>query len=315
MRKSFTVLMGAALAAAAISMAFAQAEHQITDKGWIDIDSTKETATLKRPMGSIYKNVVPSIYTGKPPKPYKQSDIGGYILDPAPAGDRNKPYSPRDLAHVWEHLINSGGGISPRVPPMTEEGYKLLDTHIVAGGPRGYMSQQKEVNAPELMCDPIGFPGVIYGTTRPMEMIQIPGRVIQHFAWHESWRTIWMDGRLLPKPPMDLAWMGYSVGKWVGNTLVADTNGVDHRAWIDRMGTAHSDNALFQERWRRIDHNTLQFNLTLKDPEIYKETWESSDDLFELYPQLEVDHTPCVPSEEFEYRENTPTEIPSAGAK
>ena len=309
MRKRFIVVFAALVAAVTFSVAFAQ--KQVEDAGWIEIGSKTETATVKRPNGTLYRGSGVLTFQGKPPKPFLQHDMGAYELDPAPAADRNKPYNHRDFSGNWEKIA---GGMGDRVPPMTEFGWKLADTRITASGPRAYLSETEEVNNPELLCDPQGWPGAIFGTVRPMEMIHIPGRLIQHWAWHESWRTIWLDGRLLPKTP-DPAWYGYSVGKWVGDTLVADTNGVDQRMWLTDGGAVIGPNAEMQERWRRIDHNTLQFNITIKDPEVYTETWDSQPVLMQLYPNLEIDHTPCVPSEELLYRSNTPTEIPAAGKK
>ena len=310
-RYSYIGLLCVLAAAAVASVAFAQ--RQVQDAGWVDIGSTRETATVKRPSGTLYRGSGFLTYVGKPKKPFLQHDMGSYELDPAPAEDRNKPYNRRDFSGTWEKLANAGS-ISTRVPPMTPLGWQILEGRVSGNGPRAYLSETKPVNNPELFCDPVGWPGVIYGTTRPMEMIHVPGRLIQHWAWHESWRTIWLDGRLLPRTP-DPAWFGYSVGKWVGDTLIADTVGLDERAWLDESGTVYSSNVEIQERWRRTDRNTLQFNITLKDPAIYTETWEGEPVLFQLYPNLEVDHTPCVPSEELLYRSNSPTEIPGAGVQ
>lgn len=298
------------VAGVAVSVAFAQ--RMVQDSGWVDIGMTRETATFKRPVASIYKGTGVTIYAGKPPKPWLQHDMSAYELDPAPASDRSKPYDRRVFSGVWEKLPVSG---FERIPPMTPLGYEMLNERIPGSGPRGYLLNTVRQNDPQLMCDPIGWPYVLLRSARPVEMIHIPGRLLQHWAWHETWRTIWLDGRLLPSTPSP-TWVGYSAGKWVGDTLIADTIGVDHRAWIDDLGSPRSDNAEMQERWRRIDYMTLQFNFTLKDPEIYTEgIWEGSDVLFQLYPHLEVDHAPCVPSEELAYRANSPTETPTAGQK
>jgi hypothetical protein len=308
--RSWWILSVVALTVSA-SAAFAQ--KQVDDTGWVEIGSKTETAKAKRPAGTIFKGSGILTYQGKPPKPYLQHDMGSYELDPAPAKDRNKPYNRRDFSGVWEVLPASKvSTLSTRTPPMTPLAWETLNKRITASGPRAYLSAKLPVNNPEELCDPQGWPAALYGNERPMEMLQIPGRVIQHWAWHEAWRTIWLDGRLLPTNP-DPAWYGYTVGKWVGDTLVGDSIGMDSRVWIDDSGTVLGPHAEIQERRRRTDHNTLQFNMTLKDPEMYTETWEAQPLLFQLYPNLEVDHTPCVPSEELLYRSNTPTENPDAG--
>src|ERR1700733_9614300 len=109
MRKSIMVLVcGLALGSAAY-MAYAQANSQVQDKGYIDIGSYTETATKKRPTSSLYRGSGILTYAGKPPKPYIQHDMGGYELDPAPAADRIKPYDHHDLSHTWEFIASSPG--------------------------------------------------------------------------------------------------------------------------------------------------------------------------------------------------------------
>lgn len=309
MKKGLWVLVCVAAMGSAAYLAWAQADHQVDDKGYIDIGSYTETATKKRPLGSLYRGSGILTFTGKPPKPYIQHDMGGYELDPAPAADRNKPYDHHDLHGPWEYIADSPG---MGTPPMTALGRQMRAEHITDNDvPR----MHKPSNDPELTCDPLGYPRILFRNSRPFEAFQLPKVTLFHHEWHETWQKIWMDGRLLPKQPVDPAWIGYSVGKWVGNTLVVDTNGVDDRAWLNTEGLGHSLTAEFQTRWRRIDHNTLQMNLTIKDPEIYTQTWEKEPTLFELYPNLEIDILPCVPSEEEEYRNNTPTEVPDAGEK
>jgi hypothetical protein len=309
MKKGMQALLCVLAMASAPFLAWAQADHQVDDKGYINIGSYTETAAKKRPAGSLYRGSGILTFTGKPPKPYIQHDMGGYELDPAPNEDRNKPYNKHDLSHTWEFIVTSPG---MGTPPMTAEGRRMREEHVTDDD---VPMKHKPSNDPELTCDPIGYPRILFRNSRPFEVFQLATTTLFHHEWHETWQKVWMDGRLLPKKPIDPAWIGYSVGKWVGDTLVVDTNGVDDRAWLDTSGLGHSLDAEFQTRWRRVDHNTLQMNLTIKDPAIYTETWEKESTLFEMYPNLEIDILPCVPAEELEYRNNTPTEVPDAGVK
>jgi len=310
MKKGWMTWLCALGLASATYLAFAQADHQVEDKGYINIGSYQETATKKRPAGSLYRGSGIVTFVGKPPKPFIQHDMGGYELDPAPAADRNKPYNHHDFGGgSWEFIVTG----SRRPVPLTAKGRELMKDHITDNDvPR----VGKPSNDPELVCDPLGYPRILFRNTRPFEVIQLTKYTLFHHQWHESWQKIWTDGRLLPKQPIDPAYMGYSVGKWVGDTFVVDTNGVNENAWFDTGGQAHTLQAEYQARWRRIDHNTLQMNLTIKDPIVYTEpSWERPTTLFQLYPNLEIDIQPCVPSEELLYRSNTPTELPDAGAK
>ena len=278
-----SLLAGLAMASAAY-LTWAQADHQVDDKGYIDIGSYTETATKKRPAGSLYKGSGILTYTGKPPKPYIQHDMGGYELDPAPAADRSKPYNHHDLSHSWEFIASSPG---MGYPPISATGRQIRATRITDNDvPRVHMP----TNDPELTCDPLGYPRIIGRGTRPFEVFQLPTVTLFHYVWHETWHKIWMDGRLLPKAPIDPAWIGYSVGKWVGDTLVVDTNGVDERVWTQGPAMGNTIDAKFQSRWRRIDHNTLQWNLTQDDPAVYGAVVNPPPTLFELYPNLEARH-------------------------
>src|ERR1051326_2938042 len=107
---------------------------------------------------------------------------------------------------------------------------------------------------------------VIHATfgKRPFELIQTQDRVLQHMQFHDVWRTIWTDGRELPKNP-DPAWWGYSVGKWEGDTFVVESIGYDDRTWLDHFGSPHSDEMRLEERYRRIDPDHLELTMTLTD--------------------------------------------------
>src|ERR1700688_1478412 len=91
---------------------------------------------------------------------------------------------------------------------------------------------------------------------------------------HDTWRTIWTDGRALPKYP-DPAWYGYAIGRWEGDTFVVDSNGYDERTWIDHFGNPHSEQMRLEERFHRRDADTLAINMVLTDPKTYTKPWVS----------------------------------------
>jgi hypothetical protein len=81
---------------------------------------------------------------------------------------------------------------------------------------------------------------------RSFEFSHLPDRVFQFFEYAHQYRTIWVDGRSLPKEP-EPRWMGYSVGRWDGDAFVVDTLGLDDRNWADMWGHPISTNARVQE--------------------------------------------------------------------
>jgi len=87
------------------------------------------------------------------------------------------------------------------------------------------------------------------------------------------YRQIFMDGRKLETDP-NPSWMGYSVGRWDGDTLVVDSNGYNERTWLDRDGHAHSEALHLTERYRRRDFGHMDIEVTLSDPTIYAHPWK-----------------------------------------
>lgn len=242
----------------------------------------------------------------------------------ANAATPNTSYDPNDLSGVWQLAsrtltLTAGpdGGGDP--PPMTPWGKAKFDSYKPGYGPRAVPPALG--NDPMGICDPLGLPVLLFHSEGPVRFFQIPGGMLQLFTYHVAWRTIWMDGRELPKDP-NPAWMGYAVGKWVGDTFVIDSNGYDERSWIDHFGDPHSDQMTIEERWHRADHDTLELTMTLTDPKTYTKPWISEKKIFKLQPGIVgevcesskpcwVDEQFCVPSEENYF--NSHMRNPAAG--
>ncbi len=150
-------------------------------------------------------------------------------------------------------------------------------------------------NDPRLKCDPAGVPRV-YFSARPMEFIQTTNRVFVFYEEDHNWRQIWTDGRAIPKDP-DPTYMGYSVGKWEGDTLVVDTVGSNDKTWLDSLGHPHSEALHVVERIKRVDHDTLQIAFTLEDPKAYTKPWTTASRTFKLKPSYDLTEEFCVPDD------------------
>jgi hypothetical protein len=215
-------------------------------------------------------------------------------------GTPNKTFDPHDLSGVWSH---PGATHSDKVPPMTAEGQAKFAANKPSFGPR-------EVppvfgNDPIGKCDPQGFPRTnTFENPQTMEIIQVPGRVLQFIEWNHVSRAIWADGRAIPKHPLP-TWYGYSVGKWEGDTFVVDTVGLDERTWLDRFGDPHSSDLHVQERYRRLDHDTLEFNMIIDDTKTYTQSWAIvKDKKLKLDPSYELEEDVCAPSVEEDFNKN-----------
>ncbi len=178
----------------------------------------------------------------------------------------------RDLTGIWDA---GGAGIGARgypTPPLTAWGEAKGKTHHSGDGAR--MVDIAEINDPlSTLADPGGFPRNLLFELRPVQIVQTPNSVLMLYMWEKRWRTIWTDGRALPENP-DPRWYGYSVGRWVdATTFVVDTVGMDERTWLDNAGNPHSDEMRVEERYTRVNGNTLELTVTIDDPKTYTKPW------------------------------------------
>ncbi len=129
----------------------------------------------------------------------------------------------------------------------------------------------------------------------PVEIVQTPNRVV---ILYESWavfRSIPTDGR--PHPAnLYPTWLGNSVGKWDGDTLVIDVTGLNDKTALDTVGHPHSDQLHLVERLRRTGPKTMSYEVTVDDPKAYTQTWKQSR-VFNLQPGLELMEYVCLENE------------------
>lgn len=124
---------------------------------------------------------------------------------------------------------------------------------------------------PESACLPAGVPRST-GLPYPLRFMQSPDLIaILHEGNIHSYRLILMN----KEHPKDVnpTWMGHSVGKWEGDTLVVDTVGFNDRTWLDPGGHIHSDKMHTVERYTRLTQNQLRYEFTIDDPEAYTKPW------------------------------------------
>jgi hypothetical protein len=143
---------------------------------------------------------------------------------------------------------------------------------------------------PVLRCVPPGIPRILL-MPFPVQIIQSPGAVVMLFEYDHFIRQIYTDGRPHPKD-LDPTWMGDSIGKWEGDTLVVDTVGLTDRTWLDQVGHPHSDSLHIVERIRRVDHDTIEDNITFHDPRAYKSSW-TGQQVFKLRPNWRLAEYVC----------------------
>jgi hypothetical protein len=139
-----------------------------------------------------------------------------------------------------------------------------------------YNSRNNSKYDPEGYCLPPGGPRMM-ATPYPMEIVQLPEqrRILMIFegATH-IWREIYMDGR--PHPSGDAlnpTYLGHSVGRWDGDTLVIDVVGFNENSWLDYYGHPHTDKLHVVEKFSRPTKNVLRYEALIDDPGAYTRPW------------------------------------------
>ncbi len=146
-----------------------------------------------------------------------------------------------------------------------------------AAGVYNYNSLNQSKYDPEGYCLPPGGPRM-FATPYPMEVIQQPEhkRIIMIFeGGTHVWREIYMDGRPHAKGEAikGETWLGDSVGRWEGDTLVVDMVGFNEGTWLDYFGHPHTNQLHVTERFTRPNKGTLHYEATIDDPGAYTRPW------------------------------------------
>ena len=139
-------------------------------------------------------------------------------------------------------------------------------------------------------CLPAGWTRQM-NTPMPIEIMQEPNRIAILFEAWQTFKVIPTDGRDHPKN-VDATWMGHSVGKWDGDTLVIDTVGFNEKTRLDTVGHPHSDQMRVVERLSRADATHLAYEVTVIDPKAYSQPFTNKR-VFTLRPEWELMEYSC----------------------
>jgi hypothetical protein len=132
---------------------------------------------------------------------------------------------------------------------------------------------RRGIDDPEARCLTPGVPRITTIGLFPMEIAQTPQKVIMLFEVYHAFRSIPMD----VKHPDDLepSYMGDSVAHWEGDTLVVDVTSFNDKTWLGPIGSFHSEALHVTERYTRIDYNTITYDVTMEDPNVFTKPWNT----------------------------------------
>ena len=187
------------------------------------------------------------------------------------AWTKKTPWGESDLSGVWQQRFVDKNG-----RPVV--GLDLADFADIPYQP--WSKEKYDYNKtskgqaydPESACLPAGVPRST-GLPYPFRLLQQPGLIAMLIEGNvHTYRMILMDGK--PHPPdVNPTWMGHSIGKWDGTTLVIDTVGFNDKTWLDPGGHIHTDELHTIERFTRLSETALRYEFTIDDPGAYTKPW------------------------------------------
>ena len=152
---------------------------------------------------------------------------------------------------------------------------------------------------PELKCYLPGIPRAMY-MPYPFEITQSTNKIHMAYEFAVAARTIHLDE--VEGPPTDL-WMGHSVGRWEGDTLVVDVTDFNDKTWFDRAGNHHGYGLKVVERFTLTTPDVIRYDVTIEDPETFTGPWQISMPLYRrMEPNIQLIEYRCTEFvEEFLY--------------
>jgi hypothetical protein len=219
-----------------------------------------------------------------------------------------------NLNGIWQALVTANidvldhdaqPGPSPQI--MGEYGAWPGGQGIVEGGEIPYKPEalaKKKANAdnrmvinitadedrhatgdPELKCYRPGIPRANY-MPFPFQIIQSTDKIMVAYEFAHTLRTIYMkeNAKESPKDAPSDSWMGWSHGRWEGDTLVIDSTGFAPWTWFDRAGDYHSEALHVVERYTLVSPYHILYEATIEDPNVFTRPWKMS---FPLYRRME----------------------------
>ena len=202
-------------------------------------------------------------------------DLEAHVARPAMAL-RAGPFGPVPAAPVL--ALGAVGAVPPGMG-------------VVEGGPIPYrpeaLAQRKQNQDnwlkldPEIKCYLPGVPRATY-MPFPFQIVQSASTFFIAYEYAGAVRDIYLKD---PGPPPVESWMGQSVGRWEGDTLVVDVTGFNDRTWFDRSGNFHSEELHVVERYTRTSPDVMQYQATIEDPKTFTRPWKISMPLYRRQEQ------------------------------
>jgi hypothetical protein len=135
---------------------------------------------------------------------------------------------------------------------------------------------------PEIKCYLPGVPRATY-MPYPFQIVQggAANDILLTYEFASASRIVRMNTNV--ESPVD-TWMGWSRGRWEGDTLVVDVSAFNGESWFDRAGNYQTASLHVVERYTPVGRDVVQYEATIEDSQIYTRPWKIS---MPLYRRLE----------------------------
>jgi hypothetical protein len=233
--------------------------RQVTPSG-----TTTYTLTMK---GGPSRSIVVTV-EGAAPAPVSATSATPFTLSRMPDGTP-------DLSGVY----GNAGLPQGTTPPPLQPGAETF--RIERGGPNDVRGRTTITTGND--CKPLGIPQT-YITPYPFQFIHTPTLLVIVYEYPMAVRFVPLDGRPQAIDP-DPSWMGTSVGRWEGDTLVIDAVGFNDKTEVH--GFMHTEALHVVERFRRLENGSLQYDVTVEDPNVWEKPWVIATRTFRFRPELE----------------------------
>lgn len=203
------------------------------------------------------------------------------------ASDRNQPGVVGSYNQAWFDSgtrVLSTGQTSLVVDPPDGRVPTRPEAEAVRDGNLARSDESYEFMSVWDRCITRGVPGGMFpaGYNNAYQILQTPGYVVIHSEMIHDARIIPLDGR--PQLPNRLRlWNGDSRGRWEGDTLVVETTNYNNRGWIATnaaagriKGIPQTENLRVVERFARVDADTIGYQVTIDDPQVFTQPWTVS---------------------------------------
>lgn len=202
-----------------------------------------------------------------------------------------------DLNGIWQTINSAHWNIEPHAagPGIVSElgasiavpaGHGIVDGGTIPYRPEALLQRDENFANrleldPEIKCYLPGVPRATY-MPFPFQIIQSEQHIMIVHEYAGAVRTIYMENHTPAPAP---TWMGWSHGSWDGETLVIDTQGFNGQTWFDRAGNFHSDALHVIERITPRSEDTMMYEVTIEDPEVFTRPWTMT---MPLYRRVEA---------------------------